>query len=439
MYLWATMQREVKTLAISPQVFWPQLLALGARCDYFLMQDGNQYDSAYSTYQKLAGLGALELTDDDYEACKTRMRSTADWWMGHLSYDLKNQFENLTSENTEFIKIPKLKFFRPKFVFLQVAGSIQVRYPRELELELNQVLAEIQEVSPSGFQESMVEGNLELRIDYEQYKAAFNQIQSYLQRGDIYEVNYCIPLQGCLNIEHTSSFFEMINANNPTPFASFYKLNELHVFCTSPERYFAKKDQVIWSQPIKGTAPRALDPKEDKNNKQKLFNSEKERAENVMIVDLVRNDLARVCIPGSVQVEELFGLYTYPSVHQMVSTVKGTLQPHRDLWDWIEASFPMGSMTGAPKISAMKIIDEVEIFQRGIYSGSIGYIDPSGNADFNVVIRSVVWDAKSHQTYAGIGSAITLYANALDEYEECLLKGRSMIDSVLSFQKQDKN
>ena len=214
---------------------------------------------------------------------------------------------------------------------------------------------------------------------------------------------------------------------SPNPFSAFYKVAHNYLLCASPERYLKKVEDKIYSQPIKGTSKRELNNLiEDENNKMNLLNSEKERAENVMIVDLVRNDLSKICMEGSVKVEELFGIYSFPQVHQMISTISGDLKNDRDLADIFRATFPMGSMTGAPKKKVMELIELYEKTKRGIFSGALGYITPEGDFDFNVVIRSILYNSSDKYLSIQAGSAITFNSNAEKEYEECLLKIEAM-------------
>jgi len=201
--------------------------------------------------------------------------------------------------------------------------------------------------------------------------------------------------------------------------------------CCSPERFIHKQNHEIISQPIKGTSKRGADPTQDELLKVALKNNQKEQAENVMIVDLVRNDLGKVAIPGTVNVDELCGIYTLKTVHQMISTISATLKENLLFSEIIKASFPMGSMTGAPKIRAMEIIEELEFFSRGLYSGSVGYISPDGNFDFNVVIRSILYNSTTKALLYPAGGAITANSDIAKEFEECLLKAKTMKDALL--------
>ncbi|HTQ28427.1 MAG TPA: chorismate-binding protein, partial [Puia sp.] len=211
------------------------------------------------------------------------------------------------------------------------------------------------------------------------------------------------------------------------PFGGYYKLGDVQLLCASPERYLSRRGRRLLSQPIKGTWARDLqNSRQDELYKSALFNNAKERAENVMIVDLVRNDLSRVCVAGSVKVEELFGIYTFPQVHQMISAVVGEPETGRTWVDMVRSGFPMGSMTGAPKRRVLQLIETYERNRRGLFSGAIGYVTPERDFDFNVVIRSILYNANLHQLSFSVGSGITFYSQAGQEYEECMLKAAAI-------------
>jgi len=240
--------------------------------------------------------------------------------------------------------------------------------------------------------------------------------------------------------------FERLNGIGKAPFSTFMRWRDRYLLSASPERFLKKEGRKVMSQPIKGTRRRSL--QDDNAMRKELETSEKDRAENVMIVDLVRNDLARNCIPGSVQVEELFGIYTFETVHQMISTVTGTLKPleviksnflndHNDSnyfndLNVLRDAFPPGSMTGAPKVMAMELIEKYEKTRRGLYSGAVGYFDPAGDFDFNVVIRSILYNATSRYVSVQVGGAIVYDSVPEQEYEECLVKAEAMLKALRS-------
>jgi para-aminobenzoate synthetase component 1 len=231
-------------------------------------------------------------------------------------------------------------------------------------------------------------------------------------------------LDACIN---PADVYHRLTSVSPNPFSVFYRVNDSYLLCASPERYLMKKGSRIFSQPIKGTIKREKgDLLSDEKLKRELRESIKEQAENVMVVDLVRNDLTKVCREDSVHVDELFGIYSFPQVHQMISTISGDLKEGMGFTEVIEASFPMGSMTGAPKKRVMQLIDQYEATPRGIFSGAVGYIDPDGDFDLNVVIRSIMYNARERYLCYKLGSGITFYSDAVKEWEECLLKGEAI-------------
>jgi para-aminobenzoate synthetase component 1 len=273
------------------------------------------------------------------------------------------------------------------------------------------------------------------RISREEYITDIKQILAHIQRGDVYELNYCQEFYSEEAVINPAQVYLQLNDFSPMPFSCFYRLGEKYVMCASPERFLKKSGSKIIAQPIKGTIARGKNEAEDFLQKQKLLNDEKERAENVMIVDLVRNDLSRTAKKNSVQVEELFGIYTFPHLHQMISTIVSEVRDGVEWTDVIRSAFPMGSMTGAPKIRAMQLIEQYEKTKRGLFSGSVGYITPEGDFDFNVIIRSVLYNAEKKYVSFMAGSAITANSVPEKEYEECLLKASAFF-KIFS---EDKN
>ena len=260
---------------------------------------------------------------------------------------------------------------------------------------------------------------------FEYIKIVQNLLQ-HIQKGDIYEINFCFHLEANGYIKPVDTYL-ILNHFSPSPFSCFVKYENLYLLSASPERFLQLKGNSLISQPIKGTAKRSKDEMEDKFLAENLRKSKKERSENVMIVDLVRNDLAMICEPGTVCVEELFGIYSYKHVHQMISTVVGKKVKDIPWLGCVEHLFPMGSMTGAPKHKAIELITKYEPLKRGLFSGSVGYVKPNGDFDFNVVIRSILYDDSCGKILINVGSAITAYSNPKQEYEECLLKAHALL------------
>jgi len=265
------------------------------------------------------------------------------------------------------------------------------------------------------------------KIQREEYIGIINKLRDHILRGDCYEINFCQEFFASPVVIDPVSVYNKLSHISPNPFSALYRLDDKWLICASPERFLKKQGSQILSQPIKGTSKRILHSEaDDDKSKMDLYHSTKDRSENVMIVDLVRNDLSKVCKEGTVYVDELFGIYSFPQVHQMISTVSGTLKEHTTFSEIIQATFPMGSMTGAPKKRVMQLIGQYEKTKRGIFSGAVGYISPNGDFDFNVVIRSIMYNSQTKYLSFLTGSGITFYSDPAMEWEECLLKAEAI-------------
>lgn len=348
---------------------------------------------------------------------------------GYLSYDLKNDVEHLKSSNFDGLNFPDLHFWKPKYVVqLQKENYIFLQGDKNEEIFdfLNYFL---EEEADANFHKFKIE--FQARTSKADYIKNVNKLKSSIQRGDVYEVNYCQEFYAeNVKIDFPDDTYFKLNNISKAPFSSFLKLKDYLVFCGSPERYIQKKGNKLISQPIKGTAARNEDGIIDNQNKLTLEKSQKERSENVMIVDLVRNDFSKIAAKGTVNVEELCKVYSFATVHQMISTIACEPTETTNFTDIIRATFPMGSMTGAPKISAMELIEKHEDFKRGLYSGSIGYISPNGDFDFNVVIRSLIYNRKTNYLSCAVGGAITIQSDPEAEYEECQIKVKKIMDGL---------
>ncbi|UAY53667.1 anthranilate synthase component I family protein [Ferruginibacter albus] len=347
------------------------------------------------------------------------------WLFGHFGYDLKNETEQLQSNNFDGIGFADIHFFVPEIV-LQLNE-------RQLTVFCDGDAAAIfKNISEQTIAEENSQASFEIknRISKEDYISSIKKIQQHILRGDCYELNFCQEFFAQPVTIDILSTYKKLSAVSPNPFAALYKVNDRYCICASPERYLKKAGNKIFSQPIKGTSSRNENKNIDDANKQHLLNSQKEKSENVMVVDLVRNDLSKICKEATVKVDELFGIYSFPQVHQMISTISGEIKDDIDWVNAVKATFPMGSMTGAPKKRVMQLIEQYEQTKRGLFSGSIGYINPNGDFDFNVVIRSTLYNAEAKYLSFQTGSAITFYSNAEEEYNECLLKAAA-IKSVL--------
>lgn len=348
---------------------------------------------------------------------------------GYLGYDLKNEIENCTSENTDNKKFPDLFFWIPEQVVKMNGENFDFLQGDKTSESFKFLNFFLEEETDQNFHAYKLD--FKPVTSKEKYLENVNAIKKRIQLGDAYEVTYCQEFIA-ENVEFNFSLDAYFKLNNITkaPFSSFFQFDDFTIFCGSPERFLQRKGSKLLSQPIKGTAPRNVDPKIDNALKNSLLEDPKERSENVMIVDLVRNDLSKIAKKNTVEVEELFGIYSFETVHQMISTISCQIKPETKFTSILKATFPMGSMTGAPKVSAMKIIDEFEEFKRGIYSGSIGYIDPKGDFDFNVVIRSLFYNKESKTLTCDVGGAITIQSDAEKEYEECLTKVQRILNGM---------
>ncbi len=394
--------------------------------------DSNAHLEKYSSYDAVLAVDAFTAIRTDYrgsfEALQDYQQSTADWIFGYLSYDLKNDIEELTSNNYDGLHFPDLYFFQPKKLFLLKGDKLEMLYLRLVDDELEEDFREIQELisTPNERIFKTPEIKLKPRMPKENYLKKVRQMLHHIQRGDIYEANFCQEFFAENAKIDPLETYKNLNAISNPPFASYVRLYEHYLLSASPERYLQKKGREIISQPIKGTAPRGKDEKEDLLLAKNLETDPKERAENIMIVDLVRNDLSKIAEKGSVEVTELCKIYTFQQVHQMISTVKAILSKGIPAVEVIRSTFPMGSMTGAPKISAMKIIEALEETKRGVYSGAVGYFTPEEDFDFNVVIRSILYNDITNYISFSVGGAITAKSDPEREFAECLVKSGAL-------------
>ena len=384
-----------------------------------------------STYKAILAVDAFTAIKTDYHQAFDQLEEyqskTKDWLFGYLSYDLKNGEERLKSNNLDGLCFPDLYFFQPKKVFLFRDHEVEIQYLHFVADELAFDWEEITNYNVNHkASESSSTAKIHLRTSKDSYFNKLYKILEHIHSGDIYEVNFCQEFY----LEHTEidvvKTFVHLNEISKAPFATYLKLGDLYSLSASPERYISKNGTTIISQPIKGTAKRHSDPKEDNKLKVELENDPKERSENIMITDLVRNDLSRFAKKGTVKVVELCKVYSFAQVHQLVSTITCQVDLNRSPVSIIKETFPMGSMTGAPKISAMKIIEKFEDAKRGLYSGAVGYFTPAGDFDFNVIIRSILYNLKNKYVSFSVGGAITAKSIPEKEYEECLIKAKAM-------------
>ncbi len=412
--------------------FKRQLLIFSQTCNYFALLDSNSnHDGLYADYEYIAGLEALDVLKTDVNALQSLQAFSdfkKDWLFGFLTYDLKDELDGVKSLNNNKLSFPALLFFQARYVFVCKDEKLYCLYnPNEDSGET--VLSLISKIKQAELKKDTFKyPKITARTSRTEYIRQAKKLQKHILRGDIYELNYCIEFFSESAYIQPVNVFLDLERRAPMPFASYFKANHYYALSASPERFLKKQGQKIISQPIKGTVRRGVNSKEDDALMLKLKNNPKERAENVMIVDLVRNDLSRSASPASVRVEELFGVYKFRPLFQMISTVSCNVDMQVPFIQVIKDCFPPGSMTGAPKISAMKLIERYEKSRRDLYAGSIGYITPNQDFDFNVVIRTILYNSENHYLSFSTGSALTCAADVEKEYEECMLKAQTMID-----------
>tara|TARA_B100000795_G_scaffold248097_1_gene214759 strand:+ start:109 stop:1392 length:1284 start_codon:yes stop_codon:yes gene_type:complete len=390
-----------------------------------LLLDGNTSES--DSFEWILAVGSVDEISVGTEKAFDKLQDFYDkhkeWVFGSLSYDLKNGLENLESSHSDRIQFPDLHFFIPKYLFVFKDNQLAIYHHESSAVFDLETLSRTSQETEIYF-----ENSIKHRVEKQQYITDVNLIKEHIQRGDIYEMNYCQEFYAEKTNLNPFDTFTRLNTISKAPFSCYYKVGDKYLLSASPERYIKKVGNKVISQPIKGTRKRGIDLAEDERLKKELYEDQKERSENVMIVDLVRNDLSKIAKKNSVTVDELFGIYSFDQVHQMISTISCEVDEQTSLKEIFEATFPMGSMTGAPKISAMKLIEKFEKTKRGLYSGAVGYINPQGDFDFNVVIRSLQYNALNKYLSFMVGGAITIGSDAELEYQECLVKAKALFE-----------
>ena len=441
------MTRQLHTFAVDNPTKWKEKLLLWTqrfRAVCVLDNHNYQYPGPFeSSFEYLVGAESvrdfISNEGNTIGRLEAAFEENPDWWLGGFSYDLKNELEDLRSDNADKLDFPKARFFVPKYLWLLKNDCLEL-HVREIDsVDSSALFNELCaiEIPTIDVEKKEVQPNIKwhTRINKESYLQKYETIQEHIRRGDIYEMNFCREYYvEEVDLNPYVLYAELQNRTK-APFSAFWRWNHEYVLSASPERYMAKKGNSLISQPIKGTASRSEDTEKDKMLAKALHESKKERGENVMIVDLVRNDFSRVAAKNSVEVSELFGVYSFPTVHQMISTVRCTLSEKSSWAKAIEATFPMGSMTGAPKISAMNIIESVEESARGWYSGALGYLHPSdkegeghgADFDFNVIIRSLIYRSDIGYLSAQVGGAITVLSDGEEEWNETELKAKALL------------
>ena len=397
---------------------------------YFQIGERN---TVRSNYDFLAGLSSITTCEPSSEKLTTlkSLYDNKDWLFGYIGYDIKNELENLTSGNYDGLGFSDIFFFQPRIVMLDNEDNLIVKFFPELDSveEIEALVSKLDNADEIPDFVSTV-NSFKRRFSKEEYLTTVINVKEHIQRGDIYEMNLCQEFYNEDSVIDPAETFIALNRYSPTPFASFLKTNNKYVISASPERFLKKKGEKIISQPIKGTIARSISPEEDETIKAKLKNDPKERSENIMIVDLVRNDLSKIAEVGTVNVDELCGVYPFRQLYQMISTISCKIKKEHDFIDVIKATFPMGSMTGAPKLRAMQLIEHFEKTKRGLYSGSVGYISPDHDFDLNVVIRSLLYNKDTKYLSFTVGGAITIHSDPELEYQECMLKAKAILSTL---------
>lgn len=412
---------DVKNIDLVKQ----QMLSWGNQFNICCFLDSHHYPSRYSSLECLLAVGEVrrfETGKENYSGLTNFLESNQDWILGHFGFELYKHFNGSAPCDAATQTFGDCFLFVPEVVVLLQGESLTIG---SIHSDTASVFDDLQKeavIPHTGYSIDFRQ-----RISREEYICQVNHLLRHIKKGDCYEINFCLEFNATANINPVS-VYSQLGKISPNPFSAYYRVDENCLLCASPERYLKKLGDKLVSQPIKGTARRDPgDPAIDAANKNGLRNSEKERRENVIVVDLVRNDLSKVCAEGSVLAEELFKVCSFPQVHQMISSVSGALKPGIGFNDILTATFPMGSMTGAPKKKVLELIETYEQRQRGIYSGAVGYFTPAKDFDFNVVIRSIVYNLHNSTVSFHTGSAITASSDPEKEYEECLLKAQAIL------------
>ena len=425
-----------------------QMLTWASRVNICCFLDNQSYSTGIpSAFECLLAVGATDILEASAGNAFSQLKEWAghrkEWLFGHFAYDLAAETEPAQPGPTrrrdgppipapmlsDPIGFPDLFFFVPEILIELRTNNIRIG---SFQDDQEAIWRQIRDISIQDVQVPLTPPAGPIppftpRFTREEYLDTVLALQQHILRGDCYEINFCQEFFSRPAEPDILSAWWSLSQTSPNPFSAFYRLNERYLLCASPERFLKKTGTTLFSQPIKGTSPRYRDdPAADQTSRHDLFHSPKDRSENVMVVDLVRNDLSKVCLPGSVRVEELYSIYPFPQVFQMISTVTGSLIPGTDWTDAIRATFPMGSMTGAPKNNVLRLIGQYERSRRGIFSGAVGYVTPEGDFDFNVVIRSLLYNRDNRYLSYQVGSGITFYSDPQAEYEECLIKAEGI-------------
>lgn len=421
------MQENTKLKLKDVALFKKQCLVWAQQFSCFVCIDNNKFPDKYHQEEYILAVDSISKIQlnnetDAFKKLKDFQENTKHTIYGYISYDLKNDVEKLTSNNKDSLGFPCLFFMQPRYEIkiekdfcIINRNYIEASYIKDA---IEAVVLELEKTLNVSWQQT---------VSKEEYLNKVKQIQTDIEEGTVYEVNYCYENYAENLHLNPINVFNKINEKVKAPFSSCIKVYNNYVVSFSPERFMQMKDGKMLSQPIKGTRKKDNNAILNNKLKQDLFNDEKEKAENVMIVDLVRNDFARSAKTGTIKVDELFGIYEFENIIQMISTISAQKSNEIHAIDALKSCFPMGSMTGAPKIKAMELIEKYENTRRGVYSGAIGYIKANGDLDFSVVIRTLLYNLESKYLSYSVGGAITYDSVAEKEWEETITKMLSII------------
>lgn len=414
----------MKTISLNNKTtFLEKALHWASDFSHYTYFQSNGISYPYQGFEEILAVGAKRIffpnEKDRFEALSAFHQNK--WLFGYLGYDLKNDTENLSSNNTDHVQFLEISFFEPQHILFFKENGVKVWSEED-------VLEQIEKVEVNSNQSKL--SAPQASITQPEYLAIIEKLRQHIEEGDCYEINFCQEFHGEIETVNPIQLYLNLNRLSPSPFSCFQKHDDHYILSASPERFIKKKGSKIISQPIKGTRPRGNSELEDQALKKDLRSDEKELAENMMIVDLVRNDLARSSKIGSVKVEEIFGIYSFQQVHQMISTIVSEKREDVNAFEVIKNAFPMGSMTGAPKVKVMELIEQYENTKRGAFSGAAGYITPNGDFDFNVLIRSLFLNTSTNTYSFQAGSAITYDSVPEKEYEECMVKAKAIISLI---------
>lgn len=409
-----------------------QLIQWANQFEHVVWLDSNAYPDSDKTYEAILAVDADSVfksdSSDALNELKKYRKTNKDWLFGYLSFDAgaPSSPHKIANEKEDNLQFQKLHFFHPKKIFFLKKDSIEIHYKSDNEKELKVDWNAINNIEVKEGLQNDPNLQIQSRLSKQTYLDKIKTIQEYIEQGKVTEVNFCQDFFTYARLENPLAVYKQLNDISKTPFASYVRMEEKYVMCASPERYLSNTNGMLKSQPIKGTAKRKENILEDRKMRLALEEDEKEITENVIITEMVVDEMYAIAEEGSVRITELCKAYSFKQVHQLISTVVCHLKPELDAIDAIQATYPMGSMTGIPKDTTLEVIEELEDFNRGLYSGSIGYFAPNDDFDFNVVIRSILYNAKNEYVSFAAGGAITALSNPENEYEEIMLKVKAM-------------